>query len=74
MISKSRRTFARGRAWLPLSGLAVLLLAWSLAIRFGGSTLLPGPWAVGLALAELARSGFLVKHVVASLFRVTWGY
>src|SRR6202521_670411 len=74
MMTKSPRTLARGRAWLPLSGLAVLVLAWSLAIRFGGSTLLPGPWAVARALVELARSGFLVKHVVASLFRVTWGY
>ena len=30
--------------------------------------------AVVRAIAELARRGFLVKHVVASLFRVTWGY
>lgn len=74
MSSKSRRTLARGKAWLPLSGLAVLVVAWTLAIRFGGPTLLPGPWAVARALAELARSGYLVKHVVASLFRVTWGY
>jgi len=26
------------------------------------------------AIGELAQKGFLVKHVVASLFRVTWGY
>ena len=59
---------------LPLAGLAVLLVLWDLAIRFSGGTLLPGPLAVGSAIVELARKGFLVKHVVASLFRVTWGY
>lgn len=69
-----RRTLTARNVWLPLSGLAVLLLLWSLAIRFGRSSLLPGPWAVARAIAELAQKGFLVKHVVASLFRVTWGY
>jgi NitT/TauT family transport system permease protein len=71
---KHRRNFAARNIALSLSGLAFLLLLWSLAIRFGGPTLLPGPWAVVLAIAEIARKGFLVKHVVASLFRVTWGY
>lgn len=36
--------------------------------------MLPGPLAVARALAELGQKGFLVKHVVASLYRVTWGY
>jgi NitT/TauT family transport system permease protein len=62
------------RVLLAFSGLAGLLLAWDLAIRFGGQTLLPSPAAVGKAIAELTRHGFLFKHIVASLFRVTWGY
>jgi NitT/TauT family transport system permease protein len=53
---------------------AILLAAWDLAIRFGNFPLLPGPAAVARAIGELAERGFLVKHVVASLFRVTWGY
>jgi len=51
-----------------------LLIAWDLAIRLGRVPLLPGPLAVARAIGELAQKGFLVKHVVASLFRVTWGY
>jgi NitT/TauT family transport system permease protein len=35
---------------------------------------LPSPSAVFLAIGELARRGLLLKYVVASLFRVTWGY
>ena len=55
-------------------GIAALIAAWSLAIRVGHSPILPGPWKVFLGLVDLARRGLLVKHVVASLFRVTWGY
>jgi NitT/TauT family transport system permease protein len=63
------------RKLLPLSGIAVLVLVWDAALRFGAaSPLLPTPPAVVRAIGELAQKGFLVKHVVASLFRVTWGY
>jgi NitT/TauT family transport system permease protein len=73
----SRLPVPRGGAadrLLPFSGIAILLVAWDLAIRTGRFPLLPGPIAVARAIAELGRRGFLVKHVVASLFRVTWGY
>src|SRR5207302_10676671 len=59
---------------LPFAGIALLLAAWDIAIRVSRTPLLPGPLAVAKAIAELAQKGFLVKHVVASLFRVTWGY
>jgi len=42
--------------------------------RAASTTILPGPWAVARAIGELARSGALLRHLVASLFRVTWGY
>ena len=70
--SHFRRTIAD--RMLPWSGIAALLVLWDLAIRTGRFPLLPGPVAVARAIAELGRRGFLVKHVVASLFRVTWGY
>jgi NitT/TauT family transport system permease protein len=35
---------------------------------------LPGPWQVVLGIAELLRKGLLFKYIVASLFRVTWGF
>ena len=63
------------RALLPITGIAVLVVLWGLSLRLpGASRLLPRPFAVVQAIGELARKGFLVKHVVASLFRVTWGY
>jgi NitT/TauT family transport system permease protein len=34
----------------------------------------PGPYQVVRGLAELVRKGLLLKYVVASLFRVTWGF
>jgi len=50
---------------LPLSGIAVLVVLWDLALRLGGgpSRLLPRPLAVVRAIGELAQKGFLVKHV-----------
>src|SRR5262249_8985560 len=57
-----------------LGGLPVLALAWDLAVRVSPVPLLPGPIAVARAIGELGEKGFLFKHVVASLFRVTWGY
>ncbi len=59
---------------LSLLGLAALLALWSLAIALGDSPILPGPGKVALGLVDLARRGLLLRHVVASLFRVTWGY
>jgi len=62
------------RIALSLSGVAALVALWSLGLAASPHTLLPGPWAVVKAIAGLAASGLLVHHVVASLFRVTWGY
>jgi NitT/TauT family transport system permease protein len=62
------------RALLPISGIALLVVLWDVALRLEGATLLPRPLAVVRAIGELAQKGFLVRHVVASLFRVTWGY
>ena len=59
---------------MAFSGLLALLVLWDLAIRWSHVPLLPGPWAVARAIGELAEKGFLFKHIVASLFRVTWGY
>jgi NitT/TauT family transport system permease protein len=63
----------RSRRLLPFSGLLLLGL-WSLAVRSSGATLIPGPWAVARGLVELASRGLLFRYLVASLFRVTWGY
>src|SRR5436190_8475962 len=59
---------------LPFTSVAILILAWQIAVSTHPGSLIPGPWAVVLGIVELARKGLLLKYVVASLFRVTWGY
>jgi NitT/TauT family transport system permease protein len=67
--------------WLPpaavvypcLVGVA-LIVVWDLLVRASDSDIFPGPWEVGRGIAELVRKGLLLKYVVASLFRVTWGF
>jgi NitT/TauT family transport system permease protein len=58
----------------PVAFIAVLLVAWYIAIERQPVHILPTPWAVVLGIAELAQRGLLVRYVVASLFRVTWGF
>lgn len=38
------------------------------------NSLLPTPLATVRAILELAEKGLLTKYIIASLFRVTWGY
>lgn len=57
----------------PVLFIAVLLLLWQ-AISRHHEQLLPGPIAVAGGIVDLLRHGLLVKYVVASLFRVTWGF
>ncbi len=52
----------------------MFLIAWQIAVVTHPGTLVPGPRMVALAIGELAQRGLLVKYVIASLFRVTWGY
>ena len=49
-------------------------MAWHVAVVVSGSLIFPTPGQVAAGLVELARQGLLLKHVVASLFRVTVGY
>lgn len=59
---------------LPLATLAIFLIAWHSLVRLSGSDLFPTPWEVLLGIRELADKGLLLKYIVASLFRVTWGF
>ena len=59
---------------LPLAVAAIFLSAWHLAVKASGSDIFPTPWQVVLGIVELAQQGVLLKYIVASLFRVTWGF
>jgi NitT/TauT family transport system permease protein len=62
------------RAGLAILGFAGLLGAWQLAVRLSGTRLVPSVGAVALGIVELLRNGLLARDVVASLFRVSWGF
>ena len=59
---------------LPFSAVAGLLIVWFVAAQAQTSGLFPDPLQVLLGLVELLRRGLLAKYVVASLYRVSWGY
>src|SRR5579859_4872300 len=58
----------------PVALIAVLLVAWHIGAEYQSFHILPGPLVVVTGIVELAQRGLLLKYIVASLFRVTWGY
>ncbi len=59
---------------LPLVTGALLLTSWHVAVKLSGSDIFPTPQQVLAGLGELAQQGLLLKYIVASLFRVSWGF
>jgi NitT/TauT family transport system permease protein len=62
------------RRVLPVTGLALFVLLWHAGVAASRGTLVPSPLAALNGILELAQKGLLARYVVASLFRVTWGY
>ncbi len=58
----------------PVAFIAALVVVWQIAVDRHPGQLLPGPWGVVLGIGNLLQHGLLLKYVVASLFRVTWGF
>ena len=58
----------------PIAFVIVLLIIWQVAASRSSVHLLPGPMEVMGGIADLAQHGLLLKYIVASLFRVTWGF
>ncbi|MEO6804008.1 MAG: ABC transporter permease [Granulicella sp.] len=58
----------------PLILIGVLLVLWQIAINRHPGGLLPGPIGVARGIADLLRHGLLLRYIVASLFRVSWGF
>jgi len=58
----------------PVGMAALFLTAWGLAVRWSGSDLFPTPGNVVRGIVELIQKGLLFKYIVASLFRVSWGF
>jgi len=64
------------RIFLPSLAFVFLLIVWELAKRLGGwsAAVFPSPLEAATGMWELIRDGALLKHSVASLFRVTLGF
>lgn len=62
------------RVGLPLLMAVLLVAGWHLGVVVSGSELFPRPHEVLAGIVELIEKGLLLKYVVASLFRVTWGF
>jgi len=83
MLSENQKTLDLNRCWyacrtLARTGIALagMLLVWELLARFSGwsSQVFPGPMPVFVSMGELIADGTLLKHTVASLFRITIGF
>ena len=61
---------------LPLLAFFLIGLGWAAISSYSGvsAQVFPGPIKVAVAMFELIASGALLKHAVASLFRVTVGF
>jgi NitT/TauT family transport system permease protein len=59
---------------LPAGVAAGFLVLWHALVRLSGSDIFPTPSEVVRGLGELVQRGLLLKYIVASLFRVTWGF
>lgn len=60
--------------YLPLATAAAFLAIWHSLVRLSGSDLFPTPMEVVTGIRELIEKGLLLKYIVASLFRVSWGF
>ena len=58
----------------PIALILILLVLWHFAVTRTPLHLLPTPWEVVRGMGDLLQHGLLFKYVVASLFRITWGF
>jgi NitT/TauT family transport system permease protein len=59
---------------LPLATATLFLTVWHVLVQLSGSDIFPTPYNVLLGTKELIEKGLLLKYIVASLFRVSWGF
>ena len=69
-----RGSFYAAQFILPGVVAIIFLAGWHLAVKASGSDIFPTPFQVWNGLGELAGQGLLLRYIVASLFRVSWGF
>lgn len=73
LAARSPRAVLRNTV-MPSAVAVLCLAAWDLACVASGTEIFPTPRDTALAFVELLESQRLWGDIVASLFRVTWGY
>ncbi|MDB6019471.1 MAG: NitT/TauT family transport system permease protein [Pedosphaera sp.] len=68
------QNFQWSKIVLPIVVAILFLLAWDAGVRITGSDIFPKPIEVMRGIIQLIQRGLLLKYVVASLYRVTWGF
>lgn len=58
----------------PALFIFALLCLWHIAAVNQNTRILPTPIETATGIVELLQRGLLIKYIVASLFRVTWGF
>lgn len=66
--------FPYSKVILPLLVAGAFLTIWDVTVRLSAAELFPTPGQVLSALGELLQKGLIFKYIIASLFRVTWGF
>ncbi|MFT4649397.1 MAG: NitT/TauT family transport system permease protein [Planctomycetota bacterium] len=75
IVGVFRRGTHNSQCWTLPIGVTLLGLAfWQLACVASGSQTFPTPLQTAYAMVELIQVGRLMGDIVASLFRVTWGF
>ena len=72
----SRPERARPRPWFGFIAFLLLLIIWEVVSRVSGwsEDVFPHPMTVVSSLVELTVNGTLLRHTIASLYRVTAGF
>jgi NitT/TauT family transport system permease protein len=58
----------------PLVAAILLVAVWQLSADRSLSHVVPTPYSVATALSGLATNGTLARDIIASVFRMTWGF
>jgi NitT/TauT family transport system permease protein len=64
----------KSAVFLPLIMTCLFIMIWDVSVRCSRTEIFPGPLNVVRGLIELGSNGLLIKYLVASLFRVSWGF
>src|SRR5712692_11398200 len=78
-LSQAASKAGSARVLRPALGLLLpvgLALAWEIAVRMGWSNgrLVPPPSVIWNTFADLAATGELQEHALATIWRVAWGF